>query len=302
MSKKVALLFPGQGSQSVGMLSEVLNYNIIKKTFEEASAVLGENLEDISLKGPAEKLDSTEITQPAILTASVALWRLYQDKNGERPEVMAGHSLGEYSAFVCAGALEFKAAVALVSARGKFMQEAVPEGQGAMAAILGLSLEEVENVCKEAAEGKVVSPANINSPGQIVIAGETAAVDRAIELSKEKGAKLVKKLAVSVPSHCLLMKSAAEKLKLLFEKTAFQQPQIPVIQNVDAKIHATPETIKEALYQQLFLPVQWVATIEALQSRYTLDEMRECGPGKVLMGLNKRMSKVPTVSVEEILT
>lgn len=299
MSKKIAMVFPGQGSQSVGMLSGFSN-NIIQQTFREASEILSYDLWDVAQNNAENKLNVTEITQPVLLTASVALWRLWLDQNGAMPIVLAGHSLGEYSALVCSEVLSFSDAVRLVSERGKFMQEAVPEGQGAMAAIIGLSIEQLDEICQIASEGEVVSAANINSPGQIVIAGHAGAVMRAMNLSKEKGAKLVKKLDVSVPSHCALMNLAAEKLSLLLDNIDIKIPKIPVIHNATADVKQDIMGIKQALSCQLFSPVRWIESIEKIVKNYPVDIIIECGPGKTLSGLNKRIiDTVQTISLSE---
>lgn len=310
-AKKTAIVFPGQGSQSVGMLNNIMQKNkshaeVITHFFTLASQILNYDLLKIITEGPAEKLNQTEITQPALLASSIALWKLWEKtenfKSDYSPVVLAGHSLGEYSALVCAGVLNFEDAVRCVANRGKFMQEAVPEGQGAMAAIIGLSPEEIEKICKEASDGKVVSAANINAPGQIVIAGELHAVERAMVQAKTAGAKLVKKLDVSVPSHCALMNSAAEKLKKLVDTIPFNLPHIPVIQNTHAKVEANMADIKQALFKQLSQPVRWVESMEVLARDFQPEIIIECGPGKVLAGLNKRIiTAVPTVSIEDVL-
>jgi [acyl-carrier-protein] S-malonyltransferase len=301
MSKKIAVVFPGQGSQSIGMLDK-FNGEVISNTFLEAAQILNYDLWDIIKQGPAEKLNQTEITQPALLVSSVALWRLWKEKNPTlSPVVLAGHSLGEYSALVCSGVLNFEDAVKCVSNRGKYMQEAVPEGKGAMAAIIGLSPEIAQKICETASQGEVVSAANINSPGQIVIAGEVQAVERAMILAKAMGAKLVKKLDVSVPSHCALMNSAADKLKLLLENIVFHEPKIPVIQNISAAATNNMTEIKSALFKQLSYPVRWVESVETMARDFVPEIIIECGPGKVLAGLNKRIVNIPTVSIEEAL-
>jgi len=303
MSKKTALVFPGQGSQSVGMLNNFRgNYNnIIINLFSEASDLLNYDLLKIITDGPADTLNQTEITQPALLTASIALWEILKKHSNISPVVLSGHSLGEYSALVCSGVLRFKDAVMCVSNRGKYMQEAVPAGQGAMAAIIGLSLEVVDEICRKSSEGEVVSAANINSPGQIVIAGDVKAVERAMVAAKHAGAKLMKKLDVSVPSHCALMNGAADKLKLLLEKIAFHKPHIPVIQNASAKSTDDIAEIKQSLFQQLSYPVRWVECVETLARDFEPEVIIECGPGKVLAGLNKRIVGIPTISIEEAL-
>ena len=288
---KFAIAFPGQGSQSVGMLAELAEaYPIIKETFAEASAVLGYDLFELVMQGPTEELNKTWKTQPALLTSSVALWRLWQAQGGATPAVMAGHSLGEYSALVCAGALNFADAVKLVELRGQAMQRAVPEGVGAMAAIIGLDNDSIAANCEKAAQGQVVSPVNFNSPGQVVIAGHKEAVERANVLMKESGAKRALPLPVSVPSHCALMKPAAEELAIALEKLEIQAPVIPVINNADVATVTDPAAIKDALVRQLYSPVRWTETVERMASEEITFEI-EMGPGKVLSGLVKRIDK-----------
>ena len=286
-----AFVFPGQGSQSVGMLSEVYDsYEIVRETFREASYVLGYDLYELVSKGPAEELGKTFRTQPALLTSSVALYRLWCSKTDLRPKMMAGHSLGEYSALVCAGAVEFKDAVNLVKLRGEYMQEAVPEGAGAMAAVIGLDDAAVVRACAEAAQGDVCSAVNFNSPGQVVIAGTKTAVDRAGELLKAAGAKRFLPLAVSVPSHCELMKPAAQKLRSVLEGIQFREPEIPVINNVDVEPALVPDVIRNALVRQLYSPVRWVETEQAMAAA-GVSVLAEVGPGKVLQGLSKRIDR-----------
>nr|WP_321239697.1 ACP S-malonyltransferase [uncultured Tolumonas sp.] len=288
---KFAIAFPGQGSQSVGMLAELAEaYPIIKETFAEASAVLGYDLFELVMQGPAEELNKTWKTQPALLTSSVALWRLWQAQGGATPAVMAGHSLGEYSALVCAGALNFADAVKLVELRGQAMQRAVPEGVGAMAAIIGLDNNSIAANCEKAAEDQVVSPVNFNSPGQVVIAGHKEAVERANVLMKESGAKRALPLPVSVPSHCALMKPAAEELAIALDKLEVKAPVIPVINNADVATVTDPAAIKDALVRQLYSPVRWTETVERMASEAITFEI-EMGPGKVLSGLVKRIDK-----------
>ncbi|ELQ6105794.1 ACP S-malonyltransferase [Cronobacter turicensis] len=284
-----AFVFPGQGSQAVGMLSDMAaNFPVIEATFREASAALGYDLWALVQQGPAEELNKTWQTQPALLTASVALWRVWQEQGGKAPALMAGHSLGEYSALVCAGVIDFADAVRLVELRGKFMQEAVPEGTGAMAAIIGLDDDAIAKACQDAAEGQVVSPVNFNSPGQVVIAGHKDAVERAGAACKAAGAKRALPLPVSVPSHCALMKPAAEKLAAELEKIAFNAPQIPVVNNVDVKCETSPEAIRDALVRQLYSPVQWTKSVEFIAAQ-GVTQLYEVGPGKVLTGLTKRI-------------
>lgn len=295
---KFAMVFPGQGSQSVGMLSELAQENpIVEATFAEASAALGYDLWQLVQNGPVEELNKTWITQPALLTASVAIWRVWQEKGGAMPALLAGHSLGEYSALVCASVIDFTDAVKLVELRGKLMQQAVPEGTGAMAAIIGLDNDTIAKVCEQTAEGEVVSPVNFNSPGQVVIAGNKAAVERASAACKEAGAKRALPLPVSVPSHCVLMKPAAEKLAQTLETITFNTPNIDVINNVDAKIERDPNAIRQALVRQLYSPVRWTDVVEYMDGQQ-VGFLLEAGAGKVLTGLTKRIVK--TMSAEAI--
>ena len=291
MSASLAFVFPGQGSQSLGMLAELgAQQALIRDTFGEASEALGYDLWALVQQGPEERLNETDKTQPAILTASVALWRLWQAEAGARPAFVAGHSLGEYSALVAAGAIEFRDAVKLVELRGQLMQQAVPAGQGGMAAILGLEDADVLAACAEAAQGDVVSAVNFNAPGQVVIAGSAAAVERAIEACKARGAKRAMPLPVSVPSHCALMKPAAERFAESVEALSWQAPQIPLVQNVSAAVVSDLGTLKADLLAQLYSPVRWVESMVRLSEQGVTD-LIECGPGKVLSGLNKRCVK-----------
>jgi [acyl-carrier-protein] S-malonyltransferase len=286
-----AFVFPGQGSQSVGMLSALASAEpLVQETFAEASEVLGYDLWKLCQEGPEELLGSTERTQPAMLAAGVATWRVWRKHGGGLPAAMAGHSLGEYSALVASGALDFKTAATLVQFRGQAMQAAVPAGQGAMAAILGAEDADVEAACAEAAQGEVVQAANFNSPGQIVIAGAASAVDRAIELVKERGAKRAIKLPVSVPSHSTMMAPAAEKLAQRLSQTHFDAPQVRDIYTVDVRKHGDAGSIREALVQQLVKPVRWTQTIQAIVASGAR-VIVECGPGRVLTGLNRRIEK-----------
>jgi len=291
MSASLAFVFPGQGSQSLGMLAEQgAQHQLILDTFSEASDALGYDLWALTQQGPEEQLNQTDKTQPAILTASVALWRLWLSESALRPAYVAGHSLGEYSALVAAGSLTLSDAVKLVERRGQLMQQAVPAGQGGMAAILGLDDADVLAACAEAAQGDVVSAVNFNSPGQVVIAGSAAAVERAIEACKARGAKRALPLPVSVPSHCELMRPAAERFAESIEAIAWQAPQIKLVQNVSASAVADLDTLKRDLLEQLYKPVRWVESIQFLAA-HGATRLVECGPGKVLAGLNKRCAE-----------
>ncbi len=288
---QLALVFPGQGSQSVGMLAELSELHpSVKATFEEASDGAGVDLWALSQGGPDEMLNRTEYTQPALLAAGIAVWRLWQAQGGMQPSVLAGHSLGEYTALVAAGALSLKDGAHLVRIRGQLMQEAAPAGVGAMAAVLGADDAVVEAACVEASGAQVVVPANYNSPGQIVIGGDAAAVDRALALLQAQGVRKAVKLAVSVPSHTPLMREAANRLAQAMAGMAWSQPALPVVQNVDAAVHASLDDIRDALVRQLYLPVQWTACVQALAAR-GVGRVGECGPGKVLAGLAKRIDK-----------
>jgi [acyl-carrier-protein] S-malonyltransferase len=291
-----AIVFPGQGSQTVGMLAELgEQYDVVKNTFAEASEVLGYDLWSLVQDGPAEDLNQTFRTQPALLASSVAIWRVWQSLNLEAPTFLAGHSLGEYSALVCAGVIDFKEAIKLVELRGKAMQEAVPAGTGAMYAIIGLDDDAIAKACEDAAQGQVVSPVNFNSPGQVVIAGQKEAVERAGALCKEAGAKRALPLPVSVPSHCALMKPAADKLANALKSVDFHTPQIPVINNVDVLAETHPEKIKDALVRQLYSPVRWTETVQKMNEE-GVAKLVEAGPGKVLTGLTKRIVKTLTAA------
>ena len=291
MRANIAFVFPGQGSQSVGMLAELgAEHPIVIETFAQASEVLGYDLWDLVQHDKDGDLNQTHITQPALLTASVALWRLWLNQGGIAPSVLAGHSLGEYSALVCAGALDFSDAVRLVEARGQFMQAAVPPGEGAMAAIIGMDDDAIAAACDASAQGQVVAPVNYNSPGQVVIAGSRSAVERAMVACKEGGAKRALPLPVSVPSHCALMLPAAEKLRTMLEGMQVRVPGIPVVQNVDAKVTSSSEVIVNNLVAQLHQPVLWTNCVESIAAS-GVDLVVECGPGKVLNGLTKRINK-----------
>lgn len=290
-SQQLAFVFPGQGSQSVGMLAELSEQHaVVREAFAEASDGAGVDLWALSQGGPEEMLNRTEYTQPALLAAGVAVWRAWQQQGGAQPSVLAGHSLGEYTALVAAGALTLRDGAHLVRLRGQLMQEAAPAGVGAMAAVLGAEDALVAQVCEEASDTHVVVPANFNSPGQIVIGGDTAAVERAIALLGERGVRKVVKLAVSVPSHTPLMREAANRLADVMAGLAWAQPRIPIIQNVDAQIHENQDALRDALVRQLYLPVRWTECVQALAAR-GVTQVAECGPGKVLTGLVKRIDK-----------
>lgn len=305
-----AFVFPGQGSQTVGMLADAVNdYPEIAFAFSEASDVLGYDLQQLAFEGPEEKLNQTIHTQPALLAASYAIWLIITARTDSRPSMLAGHSLGEYTALVCAGALDFRDAVKLVAARGQYMQDAVTAGSGAMAAIIGLENEEVITLCNEVRFGnEVLSPANFNSMGQVVIAGDQAAVQRAVLVAKEKGAKMAVIIPVSVPSHCELMRPAAKRLETLLQDITFHTPKIPVINNADVKIYKDEAEIRQGLVKQLYEPVRWVEIIQYM-IKERIHTIIECGPGKILTGLNKRIDKTLTLlsvsdlaSIDNILT
>jgi len=285
----IAVVFPGQGSQTLGMLADLAAaYPVVAETFAEASSVLGYDLWQLVQEGPVEELNKTWHTQPALLAASVAIWRVWQQQNGAKPVLMAGHSLGEYSALVCAGVLDFKQAISLVELRGKLMQEAVPAGTGAMYAIIGLDNDAIAKACEESAQGQVVSPVNFNSPGQVVIAGNKEAVERAGAACKAAGAKRALPLPVSVPSHCALMKPAADKMAVALENITFSAPQFSVVNNVDVKVESSPDAIRSALIRQLYSPVRWTESVEFMAAQ-GVEQLVEVGPGKVLTGLTKRI-------------
>ena len=290
-----AFFFPGQGSQSLGMMNGFENFAVVKNTFDEASAVLGQDLWAMINGEDAAPINETINTQPIMLTAGIATYRAYLEAGGKAPSVVAGHSLGEYTALVVAGALDFADAVKLVRLRAELMQNAVPQGEGAMAAILGLDDDVVRQVCHNAAQGDVVEAVNFNSPGQVVIAGSTAAVERAMQLAKEQGAKRALPLPVSVPSHCSLMKPAANQLATALQNITLHTPQIRVIHNADVAAYHDAEQIKDALVRQLYCPVRWTETVNTLVSE-GITESAECGPGKVLAGLAKRINKAANCS------
>ena len=284
----LAIVFPGQGSQSVGMMSGFADLPIVEKTFLEANAILGVDLWTMVREGPAEALNQTVNTQPVMLVAGVACWRAWREKNGPLPAWLAGHSLGEYSALVAAESMRFEDALPLVRFRAQAMQEAVPEGTGGIAAILGLEEDAIRAVCAEAAQGEVVEAANLNSPGQIVIAGQRSAVERAMALAKSKGAKRAVMLPMSAPSHCSLMKPAADRLRARLEAIEVRKPQVPVIHNRYVEAFDDPARTRQALVEQLYNPVRWIETIQFLGHK-GVKRVVECGPGKVLTGLSKRI-------------
>ena len=287
----LAFVFPGQGSQSMGMMNALAKVSpSIEATFADASAVLGYDLWRRCQEGPLEALNSTECTQPAMLTAGVATYRLWRERGGAQPKLMAGHSLGEFTALVAAGTLDFRTAVDLVRYRGELMQAAVPSGQGAMAAILGLEDIDIEEACHEASQGEVVEAVNFNAPGQVVIAGQATAVARAIEVATLKGARRALALPISVPAHSSLMQPAAEKLRERLASTAFTPASDVAVYGVDVKTHATAEAIRAGLVKQLFTPVYWAATVRTMVGAGAT-HIVECGPGKVLTGLNRRVDK-----------
>jgi len=290
----LAFVFPGQGSQSIGMLDQLATeYPLVQETFAEASEVLGYDLWDLVTSGPEAALNQTERTQPAMLAAGIAIWRVWQSLTNIQPDYLAGHSLGEYSALVASGALSFANAIKLVELRGQYMQQAVPEGQGAMAAILGLDDDAVKMICEQAAGDEIVEAVNFNSPGQVVIAGNVAAVTKATVLAKEQGAKRALMLPVSVPSHCALMKPAADMLSETLADIPVHETRMPVIHNVSVTPAKDEAGIKTSLAQQLHNPVRWVETVQWL-SNQGVDKIVECGPGKVLAGLTKRIDKTVT--------
>jgi len=290
-SPSLAFVFPGQGSQSLGMLAELAALHpVICEVFAEASEGAGVDLWALSQQGPEDQLNRTEFTQPALLAAGIAVWRAWQQQGGPQPALLSGHSLGEYTALVAAGALTLHDAARLVRLRGQLMQQAAPAGTGAMAAVLGAEDDVVQLACEDASVEGVVVPANYNSPGQIVIGGDASAVDRALALLAERGVRKAMKLAVSVPSHTPLMRDAAIRLGEAMATMAWQEPQTPVVQNVDAQVHRDVQSIQDALVRQLYLPVQWTGCVQALAANGIV-HFYECGPGKVLTGLAKRIDK-----------
>lgn len=299
--QNLAFVFPGQGSQKIGMLADLAaTYPVVQSTFAEASDVLGYDLWDLVQNGSQDDINMTERTQPLLLAASVAVWRVWNEQNNAvKPALVAGHSLGEWSALVCAGVVEFKAAIKIVQLRGKYMQEAVPAGQGGMAAIIGLADNLILKACEDAAQGEVVTAVNFNSPGQVVIAGTAAAVERASALCKEAGAKRALPLPVSAPFHTSLMKPAADRLAELINATDFNAPQIPVVHNVTAQTESDPLKIRELMIEQIYSPVRWVECVNTMVGK-DIQVTVECGPGKVLSGLNKRINgDLTTLSIEK---
>jgi [acyl-carrier-protein] S-malonyltransferase len=293
----LAIVFPGQGSQSVGMLAALAAAEpLVQQTFAEASGVLGYDLWELCRNGPEADLGATERTQPAMLAAGVATWRVWRAHGGPRPTAMAGHSLGEYTALVCSNALDFRVAVDLVRFRGQVMQAAVPREQGAMAAILGLDDAAIEAACREAAQGEVVEPVNFNAPAQVVVAGLKTAVQRAIEAAKARGAKRAVLLPVSVPSHSSLMRGAADKLAARLSQTPLRMPDVPAVYTVGVRTHESGEGIRRALKEQLFSPVRWADTVRAMIAKGATT-LIECGPGKVLTTLNRRVERRPDLTM-----
>ena len=286
---KLAVVFPGQGSQSVGMMKGFADLPVVERTFREASEILAEDFWALASHGPAEALNRTVVTQPLMLITGVACWRAWREKGGPMPSWFAGHSLGEYSALVAAEALSFEDALPLVRFRAQSMQDAVPEGTGGIAAIVGLDDAKIAEVCAEASRGDVVEAANLNSPGQVVIAGHRAAVERGMEIAKAKGARIVKMLPMSAPSHCSLMKPAAELLRGRLAGIRLQAPRVPVVQNADVQAFSDPERIRQALVEQLYRPVRWIETVRFFAAD-GVTRVVECAPGKVLAGLTKRIT------------
>lgn len=289
---RFAGVFPGQGSQSIGMMDGLMPVNpVIAQTLDEASEALDLDVARLLSTGPESELNRTENTQPILLATSVAVWRLWLASGGPEPAVFAGHSLGEYTALVAAGAINFADALSLVRLRGRLMQDAVPVGEGAMAALIGLDEPVVQSICEACAEGEVVAPANLNAPGQIVIAGNREAVNRASEKARSSGAKRVIALPVSVPSHCTLMRSAADQLGQVLRNIPIRQPRIPIIHNVDARVHPQIDEIRDALSAQLYRPVRWTDVVYEMQTRFHVQAQVEFGPGKVLSGLARRIDR-----------
>lgn len=301
VKQNLALVFPGQGSQKIGMLSDFSDRSIVKDTFSSASNVLGYDIWSLIQSGSQDELNMTEVTQPALLTCSVALWRMWLDQGGAAPAYVAGHSLGEWSALVCAGVIAFEDAVKIVRLRGKYMQEAVPAGAGAMAAIIGLDDDKIESVCADLSHAGVVAPVNYNSPGQIVIAGAKSAVELAMAECKKAGAKRAMPLPVSAPFHTSLMEPAANRLAQDLTSITFSSPQIPVVHNVTAVTETDANTIKSLMIEQIYSPVRWVSCVQYLADNAVTD-LVEVGPGKVLSGLTKRINSNLSASTTETLT
>lgn len=301
MTTNLAFVFPGQGSQQVGMLESLYKqYPVIKDVFDEASDYLEFDVWQLAQQGPERTLNQTVYTQPTMLVADIAIWRLWQQQQGDIPQVLAGHSLGEFAALVAADTLSLRDAIYLVSQRARLMQEAVPEGDSAMAAIIGLDSSTVVTLCDQVNRPEErVAIANFNSPQQIVVAGQVDGIDALIEKAKYQGARRAKKLPMSVPSHCFLLQQAAEQFKDILQEVWFFEPSIPVINNVDAQYLSKPEAIRDALYRQLFNPVRWVETIEKMLQDYAIQVIIECGPNKVLTGLNRRIGDASTISLAQ---
>ncbi|MBT6273975.1 MAG: ACP S-malonyltransferase [Chromatiales bacterium] len=292
---KLGMVFPGQGSQSVGMLAELAaSEPCVQATLREASEALGIDLATMMLEGPQASLNRTQNTQPAVLTGAVAMWRVWCERGGDRPELLAGHSVGEFTALVCADALPFAEAVRFVAERGRYMQEAVPEGEGAVAAILGLDDDAVGELCDRAAQGQIVSPVNFNAPGQVVIAGHSEAVERTIGLAKEAGVRKAMVLPVSVPVHCALMREPGERLLPSIDALSLSEPSIPIVHNVDVATHASVDEIRAVLRPHVFSPVPWTRTVQSMAAQ-GIDTLVECGAGRVLTGLVKRIDKNVTI-------
>lgn len=300
---KHAFVFPGQGSQSVGMLADLATtYPLVKQTFDHASEILGYDVWRLCQTGPAETLNQTDKAQPALLAADVAVWRVWNECGGSKPALLAGHSFGEYSALVCAGVLDFNEGIQLAQDRGQFMQAAVPLGEGAAAALIGLTSTQVIEICERVANGQVVCAANFNTPNQIVIAGHTAAVERAVAEAKIAGAKRATLLPVSVPVHCALMHPAAEQMAERLKRVVIRTPEIPVLHNIDNSTKTDADAIRQALSKQIDHPVNWVETIQIMVAQ-GITYIFECGPGKVLTGLNKRISEqIQTFSITDTQT
>ena len=295
----LAVVFPGQGSQSVGMVKGFADLPVVERTFREASEILAEDFWTLATDGPADALNRTVVTQPLMLIAGVACWRAWQGRGGPMPAYFAGHSLGEYSALVAADVLAFEDALPLVRFRAQSMQDAVPEGTGGIAAIIGLDDAKIGEVCAEAAQGEVVEAANLNSPGQVVIAGHRGAVERGMAIAKTKGARIAKMLPMSAPSHCSLMKPAAQLLRARLDSVTLRAPRVPVLQNADVQAFTDPERIRQALVEQLYRPVRWIETVQFLAA-HGVTRVVECGPGKVLAGLTKRIAgEVETLALTD---